>query len=302
MSRTTRQLSALVLGLPNPVSMGIVRGFMMAGHKVAAVWYPERLRNTRVLEQDRALSSRAPGLTLHGLRDKAGVAVKAVPRFRDWPEGARLAADQKVDVVISVLYPDRITPEVLSTFPARVVNLHPSLLPAYRGPDPVFNMLWDQTINHYSGFTLHMVSPAFDTGDVLGQQRVPFPANLNLSVYYMELIKAGTALLCSCLPRLLSGELRGEPQADAANAPQGNRKPAEAVLDSAMTRERVAWLCATIPQMTRLTVEGLTPPAAVQCLVSSTPLRTERPPVFTGGLVSFDVADGHVTVRVGSAP
>jgi hypothetical protein len=41
-----KPLSALILGVPNPVSMGIARGIMMAGHRLAAIWYPERLRKT----------------------------------------------------------------------------------------------------------------------------------------------------------------------------------------------------------------------------------------------------------------
>jgi len=64
-----------------------------------------------------------------------------------------------------------------------------------------------------------------------------------------------------------------------------------------MTRARMAWLCATIPQMTALRIEGLAPAVRVTGFVSSAARKTERPPAFADGLASFDVVDGHVTVR-----
>jgi len=292
-----KPLSVLILGIPNPVSMGIARGLMLAGHRLAAIWYPERLRQSSALQQDRALSRQAPGLTLHGLETKAKVAVRAVPRFSAWPDGLLAMQRLSADVVISLLYPDRITQPLLDAFPGRVVNLHPSLLPAYRGPDPIFNMLWDETIDRYGGLTLHLVSPEFDRGGVLGRQAVAFTAGRSLSVYYMELVKAGTSLLASHLSALREGPLVGEPQVDVGVSPQGNRKPRDARLDSSMTRARVAWLCATIPQMTALRIEGLAPAVRVTGFVSSAARKTERPPAFADGLASFDVVDGHVTVR-----
>jgi methionyl-tRNA formyltransferase len=298
MSQTARPLGALILGVPNPVSMGVVRGLMMAGHRIASVWYPNRLRNTQVFQQDRALSVRAPGLTLHGLQHKAGVAVRPVPRFRDWPEGARDAASLNVDVVISLLYPDRITPSILSAFPGRVVNLHPSLLPAYRGPDPVFNMLWDQTIAQYSGLTLHLVSPEFDRGDILGRKAVSFPANRNLTAYYMDLVKAGTELLSSSLPELVAGRLPGMSQAAQPDSPQGNRKPVDAVLNAHLTRAHVEWLCSTIPQMTSLRIDGVASSIRVTGYISGLAEKTGRPPDVSDGRVTLDVFDGQVTLRV----
>ena len=292
-----KPLSALILGVPNPVSMGIARGIMMAGHRLAAIWYPERLRKTPEMQQDRQLAQRAPGLTLHGMETRARVAVRAVPRFKSWTDAALAARRLDVDVVISLLYPDRITQSVLDAFPGRVINLHPSLLPAYRGPDPIFNMLWDETIDRHGGFTLHLVSPEFDRGSVLGRQAVAFPANRNLSAYYMELVKAGTSLLASHLPSLRKGPLVGEPQVDDGASPQGNRKPRDARLDASLTRARASWLCTTIPQMTARRIEGLAPTVHVTGFVSSVAQKTERPPAFADGLASFDVADGHVTVR-----
>lgn len=298
MPQTIQALTALILGVPNPVSMGIARGFMMAGHNVAAIWYPERLRNSLDFAQDRELARRAPGLTLHGLEERARVPVRAVKRLRDWPDASEAAKRLRADVVISLLYPDLITTPLLAAFPQRVVNVHPSLLPAYRGPNPIFNMLWDGAINAHGGLTLHLVSPEFDRGNILAQQAVAFPQDRNLSLYYMELVKAGSALLATELPRRVKGEWLGEPQPDDTSAPQANLKPKDALLSGALTRAHAEWLCATIPQMTPLRIEGLARTIIVRGFVSSEPQQRQRPPALADGLASFDVMDGHVTVRV----
>lgn len=53
------------------------------------------------------------------------------------------------------------------------INLHPSLLPAYRGADPIF---WQ--LRHHetqTGVSLHRITPDIDAGAVLGQTKIPFP-------------------------------------------------------------------------------------------------------------------------------
>ena len=179
----------------------------MAGHKVAAVWYPERAARSRAFQQDLELAKRAPGVTMHGLAERAKVTIQPVKRMIEWEGAVSAAKAFKPDFVLSLLFPDRIPLSFLRAFQGLVLNLHPSLLPAYRGAAPILNMLWDRTISEYSGLTLHLVSPEFDRGDVLGRVAVPFPANRNLSAYYMELVKAGTSLVAGQVPAFLSGSI-----------------------------------------------------------------------------------------------
>ena len=291
-------LSALILGIPNPVSMGIARGWQMAGYRIAAIWYPERLEKTLVFSQDRELAAKAPGLTLAGLRDRAGVSTRAIPRLKDWNGAVAAARTLKPDVVISLLFPDRITEPMLNAFPGRVVNLHPSLLPAYRGPHPVLNMLWDETIGEHSGFTLHLVSAAFDLGDIIARRAVPFPATRNVSAYYMELVKAGTGLLTEELSGYVRGTISPAPQDPDAPAPLGTRSPRRAILTPDLTAARIQWLCSTIPQVTRLVIEGLPDRIGVTAFVGPEGPPTGAPPLAAGDTVSLDASDARVSVRV----
>lgn len=295
---SAKPLNALILGVPNPVSMGIARGWMMAGHKVAAVWYPERAARSRAFQQDLELSKRAPGVTMHGLADRAKVTVQPVKRMREWEGAVSAAKALEPDFVLSLLFPDRIPLPFLQAFQGRVLNLHPSLLPAYRGPAPIFNMLWDRTISEYSGLTLHLVSPEFDRGDVLGRVAVPFPASRNLSAYYMELVKAGTSLIAGQVPAFLSGSHAPEPQVDTHSAPQGNRKLRDAVLRGTMSAEHITWLSSTIPQMTPLRIEGLAANVIVAGPASIQGVQQKTPPIVMGGVAEFDAADARVRVPV----
>jgi methionyl-tRNA formyltransferase len=62
----------------------------------------------------------------------------------------------------------------LCDWPTRLaINLHPSLLPAYRGPEPLFWQLRQGETN--TGFSLHVLTKELDTGPILLQEPVTFP-------------------------------------------------------------------------------------------------------------------------------
>ncbi len=291
-------LNALFLGAPSVVSAGVARGWQLAGNGIAAFWYPERTAHTREFAQDRKLAKTAPGVSIHGLAERGGVPVRPVPPLAMWAEANAEAALLGADVVVSVLFLDRIPKTMLNAFPDRVVNLHPSLLPAYRGRWPTFNMLWDCTIDQFGGMTLHLVTPAYDAGDVLGQAHVGFPADRNLSVYYMRLVKAGAELLNDRVPRYLSNALDPERQA-TADARQGNRRPSQACLSPAQSAEEMQWLCAVIPQMTPLHIEGADADTIVTAFADTCGAPTGAPPAREGGSISMDARDARVRLRLG---
>jgi phosphoribosylglycinamide formyltransferase-1 len=79
------------------------------------------------------------------------------------------AAD--VDVVVLAGYLRIVGPHVLAVFEGRVLNTHPSLLPAFPGMDAP-----GQAISagvKESGVTVHVVDPTVDGGPILAQVRVP---------------------------------------------------------------------------------------------------------------------------------
>ena len=70
--------------------------------------------------------------------------------------------------------PRLLREEIFSLPPLGTINLHPSLLPRYRGPNPYFWMYHDMTSE--GGVTVHFVDAGEDTGDVIFQASFPIPA------------------------------------------------------------------------------------------------------------------------------
>lgn len=83
----------------------------------------------------------------------------------DWLE----ASD--VELVVCAGFMELLSPAFLARFPRRVVNIHPSLLPAFPGTHPIEDAIAagvDRT-----GVTVHYVDEGVDTGPVLAQEPVP---------------------------------------------------------------------------------------------------------------------------------
>jgi phosphoribosylglycinamide formyltransferase-1 len=82
----------------------------------------------------------------------------------DWLE------DQAVRIVVLAGYMHILTPGFLERFPERVVNVHPSLLPAFPGAHAVEEQLAAGVGE--SGASVHLVDEGVDSGPVLAQERV----------------------------------------------------------------------------------------------------------------------------------
>jgi phosphoribosylglycinamide formyltransferase-1 len=80
-------------------------------------------------------------------------------------------AQQGVDLVVCAGYMHLLTGPFLERFRGRVVNIHPSLLPAFPGTRPVGDALAAGVTE--TGVTVHLVDDGVDTGPVLRQETVP---------------------------------------------------------------------------------------------------------------------------------
>jgi methionyl-tRNA formyltransferase len=78
----------------------------------------------------------------------------------------------KPDLIVSFSFPWLLPPELFATARLGAVNMHPALLPAYRGPN-VLRQFYDAAPE--IGATLHWMDAAFDTGRILSQHRAPLP-------------------------------------------------------------------------------------------------------------------------------
>ena len=81
----------------------------------------------------------------------------------------RLAA-QRIDFFLVACWPYLICESLVRAARKAALNLHPSLLPAYRGPDPLGDQLAAGDPDF--GVTLHLLNQDFDRGDVIAQARI----------------------------------------------------------------------------------------------------------------------------------
>lgn len=94
--------------------------------------------------------------------------------------------------------------------PAGGLNLHPSLLPAYRGATPVPHQILDGVTT--SGITIIKMAEDWDAGPIVAQEPVPvLPEDTSLDLLN-RCFAAGSRLLVKILPDYLAGRLVPKPQ------------------------------------------------------------------------------------------
>ena len=76
-----------------------------------------------------------------------------------------------VEVIVLSGYMRILSEEFVSAYYPKIINIHPSLLPAFPGADAHSDVLSSQV--RVSGCTVHVVDSGMDSGAILGQSRVP---------------------------------------------------------------------------------------------------------------------------------
>jgi methionyl-tRNA formyltransferase len=84
---------------------------------------------------------------------------------------ARLIRQRSIDFMLVACWPYLIAPEMIASVAKAALNLHPSLLPAYRGADPVGRQV--ECGERSLGVSLHLLSQRFDAGDIVGRASLP---------------------------------------------------------------------------------------------------------------------------------
>lgn len=115
----------------------------------------------------------ARGLELAKERGIETLAIERRGRNREEHERAIIAAlrERQVDLVCLAGYMRLLSPCFVEAFRGRIVNIHPSLLPAFPGLDAQ-----RQALEHgvkVSGCTVHFVDETLDGGPIIAQRAVP---------------------------------------------------------------------------------------------------------------------------------
>lgn len=120
----------------------------------------------------------------------------------------------EADLFVVVAYGQYIPQSVLALPPAGSINLHPSLLPKYRGSSPIqWAIASGDTM---TGVTILYVSEKMDSGDIILQRDVSIgPDDTGLTMEPV-LAASGAELLMEAVEQIRSGAVSARPQDDAS--------------------------------------------------------------------------------------
>lgn len=119
-------------------------------------------------------------------------------------------ASFKPDAIVVDAFGQILPQSVLDTPAYRCINIHPSLLPKYRGTSPVAAAILAG--EEFTGVSIMLMDRGLDTGPVIVQAQVPVSEYDTTGSLSAKLSLIAAHLLLEALPRWLSGELVPRPQ------------------------------------------------------------------------------------------
>ena len=105
------------------------------------------------------------------------------------------------------------------------LNIHPSLLPEYRGAAPIQRALLDG--KNYTGVSVFRLVKAMDAGGILAQEKFLIPENFNASDLYRELSKIGCKIAFEALKKIPEFNLTPQDDSFATYAEKLDKKDFE---------------------------------------------------------------------------
>jgi methionyl-tRNA formyltransferase len=165
-----------------------------------------------------------------------------------------LLVKERVDLIVVAFFNQLLKKSTLSASRLGAINLHPSLLPARRGPAPLFWTFKDGDAE--TGLTFHHIALGEDDGAVLHACRVPVALGTAGEDLVDELADLAHAHLASVVARVADGD-RGQAQ-DASLATRAPRPTAtDVIIDPALPARRLYTFARGVGRWNALVVNAL---------------------------------------------
>jgi methionyl-tRNA formyltransferase len=179
------------------------------------------------------------------------------------PEFLGRLSQLRPDVIVVVAFGRIIPAEVLAVAPMGGINLHPSLLPRYRGAAPIARAI--AAGDTETGVTVLHVSEDLDAGDIILQRAVPIAPEDTTATLEPRLAQEGAALLAEALRLLETGQ-----------APRHIQDPSRVTLAPKLTVEEAAIRWSDPAQTIVNLVRALDPWPVAYTLRNGAPLKVWR--------------------------
>ncbi len=126
------------------------------------------------------------------------------------PESLKVIAEARPDVLVVVAYGRILKEQCLAIPPKGCINVHPSLLPKYRGPAPIQHAILNG--DEVTGVTTMFMDVGMDTGDIILQREVPISPDDTAGTLSKKLSIVGAEVLVETLKLLERGDAPRIPQ------------------------------------------------------------------------------------------
>jgi methionyl-tRNA formyltransferase len=239
----------IFFGMPGSFSLPVFSTLLASNYEICAVVLPLRS---------------VPGATILPLRLRSAPAAVKPARFalqmadgdplallklaweRDIPvwEVSRLAHPDTVamlrsfqpDMICVACFSQRVPSIVLSLPRYGCLNVHPSLLPDNRGPEPLF---WTfRRGDAVTGVTIHIMDEAMDSGDILLQEQIAVPDGISYAELERCCAQLGGQLLVRAIDDLYAGRAHRQPQDERLSSYYSFPQQEDFVVKPALWRAR----------------------------------------------------------------
>ncbi|MFH0819182.1 MAG: methionyl-tRNA formyltransferase [Patescibacteria group bacterium] len=118
--------------------------------------------------------------------------------------------DYQADLGILVSYGQILKSDILNLFPFGILNIHPSLLPKYRGPSPIQSALANDDFE--TGVSLMLLDKKMDAGPIISQKKINISADDNYTSLHQQLAEMGVKILLDNIELYCERKILPKPQ------------------------------------------------------------------------------------------
>lgn len=134
-----------------------------------------------------------------------------------------------VDVIITASYGQILSEDFLAVPSISVINIHPSLLPKYRGATPIQSAIYNG--DRLTGVTILYTVKALDAGDVIEQKEYEILDDETAGELEARMFKESSALLIKALDKIVDPSFKGSPQDETKKVVCRKIKKEDALID-----------------------------------------------------------------------
>jgi methionyl-tRNA formyltransferase len=114
------------------------------------------------------------------------------------------------ELIVVAAFGQILPPEVLNLPKFGCLNVHPSLLPRYRGASPIAAAILQG--DEVTGVTIMVLDAGMDSGPILSQREIPISNEDTTGTLAAKLAQVGAQLLIETLPLWIGGQIQAKPQ------------------------------------------------------------------------------------------